>query len=175
VNAVYVGDGSADRREVWMKELKDKVVEKAVAAGAERDSISIVEVEEVPLSYAGPNTCRLRMKAVGDLAPHFFENKKEEEKVEEREKNAEVEEKQEKETENEKEKDSERIAKVSAREYKPEIDPLTNEWIVSETDIEYIACGGCVLGTGGGGDPYLGNFLFSILFLNLFIYLFRLC
>jgi hypothetical protein len=35
--------------------------------------------------------------------------------------------------------------------------PITqNEWLLSELDLEYIALGAAILGTGGGGNAYLG-------------------
>jgi N-methylhydantoinase A/oxoprolinase/acetone carboxylase beta subunit len=55
-------------REAALEEAKEEAVEKAVAAGAERDSVQIVEVEEVPLAYLPSNAVRFRVKAVGDLS-----------------------------------------------------------------------------------------------------------
>ncbi|MCS7257297.1 MAG: hydantoinase/oxoprolinase family protein [Thermomicrobium sp.] len=39
----------------------------AIEAGADPDSVQIVEVEEVPLAYLPSNAVRLRVKAIGDL------------------------------------------------------------------------------------------------------------
>lgn len=36
--------------------------------------------------------------------------------------------------------------------YKPEI--RGREWIISNTDLDWISCGCYILGTGGGGSPY---------------------
>lgn len=41
---------------------------RAVEAGADADSVQIVEVEDVPLAYLPGNAVRIRIKAVGDLA-----------------------------------------------------------------------------------------------------------
>ena len=41
--------------------------EEAIKAGADPDSIQIVEVEDVPLAYLPGNATRVRVKAVGDL------------------------------------------------------------------------------------------------------------
>jgi len=46
---------------------KSEAVDKAVAAGADRDTVEIVEVEEVPLAYLPGNATRIMVKAVGDL------------------------------------------------------------------------------------------------------------
>ena len=40
----------------------------AVAAGAVRESVEIIDVEDVPLQYYPGNTCRVKIKAAGDLA-----------------------------------------------------------------------------------------------------------
>ena len=39
-----------------------------VEAGADAGSISIVEIDEIPLSYLPGNATRLRVKAVGNLS-----------------------------------------------------------------------------------------------------------
>ena len=54
-------------REEALKSARDEAVEKAVVAGAERASVEVVEMEEVPLTYLPSNAVRVRVKAVGDL------------------------------------------------------------------------------------------------------------
>jgi N-methylhydantoinase A/oxoprolinase/acetone carboxylase beta subunit len=46
---------------------KAEASDRAVAAGADRASVKIVEVEDVPLAYLPGNATRIRVKAVGDL------------------------------------------------------------------------------------------------------------
>lgn len=46
---------------------KQEAVDKAVAAGAARETVEIVDVEEVPLAYLPGNATRIAVKAVGDL------------------------------------------------------------------------------------------------------------
>jgi N-methylhydantoinase A/oxoprolinase/acetone carboxylase beta subunit len=55
-------------RSAALEGAKGEAIEKAVAAGAERDSVQIVDVEEVPLAYLPSNAVRFRVKAVGDLS-----------------------------------------------------------------------------------------------------------
>lgn len=55
------------QREVALSQAKEEAVERAVAAGADASSVTIVEVEEVPLAYLPSNAVRIRVKAVGDL------------------------------------------------------------------------------------------------------------
>ena len=43
------------------------MIEKAVTAGAEKGTIEIIDIEEVPLAYVPGGTVRLRIKAAGQL------------------------------------------------------------------------------------------------------------
>ena len=51
-----------------LERAKAEAVELAVAAGAVRESVEIIDVEDVPLQYYPGNTCRVKIKAAGDLA-----------------------------------------------------------------------------------------------------------
>jgi N-methylhydantoinase A/oxoprolinase/acetone carboxylase beta subunit len=46
---------------------KQDATDRAVAAGADPASVTIVDVEDVPLAYLPGNATRIRVKAVGDL------------------------------------------------------------------------------------------------------------
>ena len=54
-------------REAALEDAKARATEAAVAAGALRSSIEIVDVEDVPLAYLPGNATRIRVKAVGEL------------------------------------------------------------------------------------------------------------
>ena len=54
-------------REEALDEARAEATERAVAAGASRESVEIVDVEEVPLAYLPGNATRIRVKAVGEL------------------------------------------------------------------------------------------------------------
>lgn len=54
-------------RDQAVEDAKRKATEAAVAAGARAESISIVDVEDVPLAYLPGNATRIRVKAVGEL------------------------------------------------------------------------------------------------------------
>lgn len=54
-------------RDQVLETAKSEAIDKAVAAGADRDTVEIVEVEEVPLAYLPGNATRIMVKAVGDL------------------------------------------------------------------------------------------------------------
>ena len=55
-------------REEALAQAKQEAIEKAKAAGADEETITIVDVEEIPLTYLPSNAVRIRVKAVGDLA-----------------------------------------------------------------------------------------------------------
>lgn len=55
-------------REQALEQLKAEAVELAVQAGAVRETVEIIDVEDVPLQYYPGNTCRVKIKAAGDLA-----------------------------------------------------------------------------------------------------------
>ena len=71
-----VGGGEVDRifsldqmsREEALDEAKTEATNKALGAGADSNTVQIVDVEEVPLSYLPGNATRIMVKAVGDLA-----------------------------------------------------------------------------------------------------------
>lgn len=54
-------------RDQALAQAKAEAVELAVAAGAVRDTVEIIEVEDVPLAYYPGNTNRVKIKAAGDL------------------------------------------------------------------------------------------------------------
>jgi N-methylhydantoinase A/oxoprolinase/acetone carboxylase beta subunit len=55
-------------RDEALAQARQEATDKAVAAGANEESIVIVDVEEVPLAYLPSNAVKIRVKAVGDLA-----------------------------------------------------------------------------------------------------------
>lgn len=54
-------------REEALNDAKNRAIEAAVAAGALREGIEIVDVEDVPLAYLPGNATRVRVKVVGEL------------------------------------------------------------------------------------------------------------
>lgn len=55
-------------RDAALASARSDAIERCVAAGAEPDSVEVVDVEEVPLSYLPSNAVRLKVKAVGELS-----------------------------------------------------------------------------------------------------------
>jgi N-methylhydantoinase A/oxoprolinase/acetone carboxylase beta subunit len=58
------------KREDVLAEASELATRRAVEAGAVAGSVTIVDVEELPLAYVPGEAVRVRVKAVGDLALH---------------------------------------------------------------------------------------------------------
>ncbi|MCD8083149.1 MAG: hydantoinase/oxoprolinase family protein [Clostridiales bacterium] len=54
-------------REEAMAQAREKAIRLAVQAGAIPSTVEIVESEDIPLAYHPGNTCRIKVKAAGDL------------------------------------------------------------------------------------------------------------
>jgi N-methylhydantoinase A/oxoprolinase/acetone carboxylase beta subunit len=54
-------------RAAAIEEAKEEAIEKAVVAGADRDGVRVVDVEDVPIAYLAGDATRIRVKAIGDL------------------------------------------------------------------------------------------------------------
>ncbi|KAI6459082.1 hypothetical protein MCOR12_006223 [Pyricularia oryzae] len=137
-------------------ELCKRAVDKAVANGALRDTVTIAEMDSFPLQYIA-NKSRIIVKAVGEFdhsrtdlettAPTIGEPHLEDEFVD----------------------DSKHVTDKSSQEdpsasssveftpeymasYRPKV--VNRQWFISETDLTFISTGCYILGTGGGGSPY---------------------
>lgn len=55
-------------REEALEQARTEATQKAIDAGAVPETVEVVDVEEVPLTYLPSNAVRIRVKAVGDLA-----------------------------------------------------------------------------------------------------------
>lgn len=65
IDQIFSLDGTS--RETVVQKAKDEAENQAVAAGADPDTVEIVEFAEVPLAYLPGNASRFLVKAVGDL------------------------------------------------------------------------------------------------------------
>ncbi|KAK7013143.1 DUF917-domain-containing protein [Favolaschia claudopus] len=140
---------TADRATHSLSEdISIMAVDKAVKNGASRETVKIAEMDVIPLNYIA-NKSRIIVKAIGDfdfsgpisIIPPLDEC-------------------------DEGTTDYEVVLKKPSRSAaevdRPALDiasykPLVNskrEWIISETDLEWISTGCYILGTGGGGTPY---------------------
>jgi N-methylhydantoinase A/oxoprolinase/acetone carboxylase beta subunit len=68
VDGIY--DVASQGRDKVIERIKEEARREAVRAGAEEQSVEIVDLEEIPLAYLPSNAVRFRVKAVGKLASH---------------------------------------------------------------------------------------------------------
>ncbi|KAK4098170.1 hypothetical protein N658DRAFT_568943 [Parathielavia hyrcaniae] len=156
--SVDVVQGTAHQSETQAVEHAKKVaIERAIAAGAIPDSIAIAEVESMPLQYVA-NQIRTIVKAVGevdfhhetqgadDVAEEYHDDVDDDEanEVDEAAKDLTV-------------KKAVDQSRADPFKYRPLVRANkttgADEWIVSETDLAWIADGCYVLGCAGGGTP----------------------
>ena len=65
VDRIYAMESRS--RDSVLDEAKAEAIANAVAAGAAPGTVSIMDIEEVPLAYLPGSATRIRVKAVGDL------------------------------------------------------------------------------------------------------------
>ncbi|KAI0674400.1 hydantoinase/oxoprolinase [Trametes maxima] len=136
-----------------VESIKEQAIKKAIESGADPATTKIVEVINLPVQYVTNEATRIIVKAAGDLSPQTVASLEDAalasaEDVDEG-------------AEGEKaladaaaaEDAAEAEAQVDIDAYKPTILP-NRTWKLSEVDLEWIAEGCGVLGTGGGGSPY---------------------
>lgn len=134
-----------------MQKATALAIEKVTKAGARPETIVITEKESLPLQYV-ENKVRTIVKAVGDFSPSevVFEEITHEEREPITNGHVSVDPSQ------KTHHDVEDAIDINT--YRPNIilDPKTGfkTWLVSTTDLEWLAEGCYVLGCGGGGSPY---------------------
>ncbi|KAF2138170.1 uncharacterized protein K452DRAFT_234708 [Aplosporella prunicola CBS 121167] len=132
-----------------------KAASEAIRKGADPQDVKIVEVNKIPLQYSTNRAIRLQVRAVGRLSiPEgntYQKNSNEIEFCDDYDKEEELE--------------GKKIAlhdaldpttkpslNVDLEQYRPSVKDQV--WYVSEVDLELIATGAGVLGTGGGGPTH---------------------
>lgn len=154
----------ADRdQKAVLEQAKNKAIEVAVIRGADREDVKIVEIDQIPLQYVTNKATRLVIKAVGKLAPPDHDgivtagavvdgfDDEELEQVEGRwEKLDTV-------------SSVKHAAYLDIQAYRPDV--RDRVWYISPVDLEFIATGTGVLGTGGGGPSRL-QYLHSLEYLR---------
>ncbi|CAI7565792.1 unnamed protein product [Penicillium pancosmium] len=144
-----------------LEKAKSQAIDAAVARGADRQSVRIVAIDKIPLQYVTNKATRLIVKAVGSLAipdrnctiaatdaNSKFTNFTGEGSKDEAEKQF---------NQSSSTQDLESLVKHSSfidiDAYRPDV--RGGVWYISPVDLEFIATGTGVLGTGGGGSSYL--------------------
>jgi hypothetical protein len=55
-------------REEAVNTARELATDQAIAAGAQPDTIEVVDIEDIPLAYLPGNVTKIRIKVAGDLA-----------------------------------------------------------------------------------------------------------
>ncbi|KAL2866141.1 uncharacterized protein BJX67DRAFT_148580 [Aspergillus lucknowensis] len=143
-------DTVVDTSNQTVKEAQETVcrlaTEKAASNGAKPDTIQIAEVTMLPIQYVDAKA-RIVVRAVGELAVVSRDPTT----------TTSLEDFQEEAYDPPKKQQTTQpslapVKPVDIQTYRPLI--KDSEWIISSTDLEFIAQGCKVLGCGGGGDPY---------------------
>ncbi|KAM6518928.1 hypothetical protein FSOLCH5_007693 [Fusarium solani] len=139
-----------DEQEI-IESTKRKAIEAAIEAGADRDTVKIVSLENLPLEYSAVKATRLIIKAAGMLRVGALLQATTEEPngVFEPTTNGhkpEVEQKSD-------DYATSASASIKISDYKPEV-LSDGTWLVSEADCEFLATGCSVVACGGGGPGY---------------------
>ncbi|KIW87929.1 uncharacterized protein Z519_11514 [Cladophialophora bantiana CBS 173.52] len=136
-----------------MEDAKTQAVAKAVKGGADPSTVTVVEIDTLPIPYVS-GQIRVLVKAVGDLSLDYVAESKTVPDVEDDTSEALA--------------DWVKDLSLSSKEeivsgkfdfdaYRPLIrlntDTGVHEWIVSETDLEWLSVGCYILGCAGGGSP----------------------
>lgn len=132
-----------------IESIKAQAIEKAVCCGAIPETVKIVEVANLPVQYVTNQATRIIVKAAGELSSESSGSvggdmvtsdvrTKDEEEPEKQALHP---------------LDEEPTTVVDVETYVPHI-TSGREWLLTELDLEWIAEGCGVLGTGGGGSPY---------------------
>lgn len=144
---------SGDDKDKIIAEMMETASEELVLKGALNLSIKVVDIIYNPIPYV-EKSYSFEIKVVGDIdysrvseAYERFKNDEVDGVIE----NGDVSKLKDASAPKDSAKSSEQA--VDHYSYKPEINEK-KEWIVSETDVEYIAVGAYILGCGGGGTPY---------------------
>ncbi|XPS93567.1 hypothetical protein M3J09_002912 [Ascochyta lentis] len=138
-----------------LADISKDAKQRAIDAGAQAESVEIVEVESLPLQYVA-NKTRFIVRAAGDFdfsRAHDFVDldvTKAGDDVATVTEDAQdaVAPASTKDTTDE----DDTTGEVDIVAYRPKI--INREWWISETDLDWITIGCYILGTGGGGSPY---------------------
>lgn len=162
VDVIEILEGREEK--AVLEQAKNQAIEAAVARGADREDVKIVAIDKIPLQYVTNKATRLIIKAVGRLAlpnpstqlgahsssiimANGINDHSELEKTGEMEKSAQ------KVAQEFLQSAVKHSAFLDIESYKPDV--RNGIWYISPVDLEFMATGTGVLGTGGGGPSYL--------------------
>ncbi|KAL1955857.1 hypothetical protein VTO42DRAFT_8015 [Malbranchea cinnamomea] len=154
LDVIEILDGKDEK--TVLRNVQQRAIDQAVQRGADRNDVRIAEVDKLPLAYITNKATRFVVKSVGSLR---IPDEKEFSKA-----NMEMSafgENGWEEVEQTKAPASQDAARSGVKQsiyidipsYRPDV--RNQVWYVSQVDLEFITSGVGVLGTGGGGPPYI--------------------
>lgn len=156
-----------DEKQIF-EAAKQRAIDAAVARGAERDGVKIATIEKIPLAYATNKATRLVIKAIGNLAPLDIDNQASESNTFQDNINDTLEGNEKEPSKSNKRRETPHFAakpslQIDLDTYQPDV--RNNTWYISPVDLEFMAAGTGVLGTGGGGPSRI-QYLHCLQFLQ---------
>ncbi|RTE84476.1 hypothetical protein BHE90_000983 [Fusarium euwallaceae] len=150
-----VVDTVVDTTNQTVKQAQEKVralaIEKTMSQGAKKETVDVAEFTILPIQYAD-GKARIIARAIGELDV-VVATSADDEAIDGFEEDPDTSTHAAETTTTRNEKEHVAIEEpVDVQTYRPTI--KGREWIISATDLEFIAAGCKVLGCGGGGDPY---------------------
>jgi hypothetical protein len=148
VEKVVIAENETINQEI--EDAKALATERCVASGGKRETVEVVEVEVVPISYVTNGATQLYVRVIGDLAENYQETIEAPES-----------------TFQKSHLDStmpnslsdihkgssyDIIENVNVESYRPRI--KGDLWYLSEIDIQFLSDGTGILGVGSCGEPY---------------------
>ncbi|KAI1082724.1 DUF917-domain-containing protein [Whalleya microplaca] len=134
-----------------LEEICQDAIERAVAGGASRSTVKVVEMDTLPLPYIA-NKTRFTVRAAGDfdysrtdlftVPLETTTSSEAEQQMDQYEKTAATSPK----------KTKAEPKEIDIETYVPTV--KNRVWYINETDLSWISIGCYILGTGGGGSPY---------------------
>ena len=142
-------------RDKALAEFIELVKQDVIKAGGIKDSINLLDKEDVPLSYIPGDITRIKVKVVAELEadPEMTEIIDIETIKSKTAQTTDIKGKQ---TVSVTGKILEETELVTT-DNEPHVDKATGEWILNAYDIECISIGAGIQGCGGGGNPHIGK------------------
>ena len=138
-----------------IEDAKALAIERCIAAGGRPETIEVVEVETVPISYVNNGATQLYVRVMGDLAEGYEEILQPDENVvpEEVFLSSDVAASDAEAASDTGKGSSYTVTQnVDLETYRPRLEG--DLWYLSETDIQFLSDGTGILGVGSCGEPY---------------------
>ncbi|XP_062592492.1 uncharacterized protein LOC134253934 [Saccostrea cucullata] len=137
-----------------LEEARKLAIAKAIENGAEEKSIFVLQEGDIPLSYLPGNASKFFVKTIGNIdlksRPASLVQRKLEQSIMSTSK-------EEYPQGNKEPHSSTRKDENKIRDAETPFVNTAGEWILTEFDVECITIGAGILGSGGGGSPYIGK------------------